>query len=734
MSRNIVLSFLFIFPYLLFAQLPGHMEDFNDKTLSGWNISEEHKLTYNLIEEDNILKIAYTRTAKSGEWDNFNYSPPGPIAVVDMPLIRVKVRSDINTVLTFKPVYANGNTGWLQHSIPSDNIWHDVIFNLTNHAESNLDMIYMYLDGGSSIPKSGTLYFDSLQIGDTEQKFRIKNFIAAAVDSNLINLNWTTNFPDAVDYFKVYSSDETGFTCDITTFIDTTSNTFYSHDNRSVDKTYFYKIIAVDTSGAESFTSDEASARTYNPGTQQLFEAEHTTFTNAEIMNESSASNGRYLSLGENAKVLWAFNMNLSGWYKIKMRYINQSSSCVIGFTKNGTNWDIGLGWMDSWSEHTRLVKLDKGVNTIELITGQCLTNLDYLYIDTVTVIPHLTPVSNGIYDKYERDIAVKLNAYGRTVNNITAGSHLLNFTQQKYAFEEDAWKLQIDKSSLSELEVGSNEISINYSSGESSIINVNYIKDATPAALTIVAPYVSHGNAVLFMLPTGKTMLVDCGTSTMRDEVVIPLLQNNNITKLDYFILTHYHQDHDSGDRGETIKKMFDIGQFYDYKSFEEGDTLQLERCHMKVLNAYSSGSDENTRSLSFKLEYNGFIYGHGADIYESNQQKILEYFPDDVKAHVYSANHHLHGTVCAEYYRKMDPCIVFNQAQEAIYARSAYTQTYLFDVVEWLKKNSKRYIETLTPLEVGTVVIRANSETDWTYETYINSDALAIPYILQN
>ena len=345
MHRHVVIIFLLLIPNFILTQLPGFLEDFDDNILTGWDVYEDHKRTFNLVEEDSILKIYYTRTEESDGWDNFNYTPPQPIAVQDMLVIELKVRSDVSTTLTFKPVYSNSNTGWLQSDIPGDNAWHDVTFNLTNHGGSNLEMIYMYLDGGSSELKSGLVSFDSLKIGDTEQKLRILNFIAVAVDSNLVELTWSCNYPDAADYFKIYGSDESGFTCDETTLIDTTSLTAMADSNLAVDQTYYYKILAIDTAGVESSPSNEVSAHTYRPGEQRLFEAEHATFSNADLMHESSASNSIYLSMGENGSVLWAFLMDESGWYKVKIGYKNSNSDCVSGFIKNGTHWDIGFGW-----------------------------------------------------------------------------------------------------------------------------------------------------------------------------------------------------------------------------------------------------------------------------------------------------------------------------------------------------------------------------------------------------
>jgi len=66
-----------------------------------------------------------------------------------------------------------------------------------------------------------------------------------------------------------------------------------------------------------------------------------------------------------------------------------------------------------------------------------------------------------------------------------------------------------------------------------------------------------------------------------------------------------------------------------WDYRSFLPGDTFELGGANFKILNSYESGTDENTRSLAFKMEYNGFVYQHGGDNYASNQEKILRKFP---------------------------------------------------------------------------------------------------------
>ena len=147
------------------------------------------------------------------------------------------------------------------------------------------------------------------------------------------------------------------------------------------------------------------------------------------------------------------------------------------------------------------------------------------------------------------------------------------------------------------------------------------------------------------------------------------------------------------------------------------------------KILNSYENGTDENTRSLSFKMEYNGFVYVHGGDIYAINQRKIGHQFPHDIKADIYYANHHFHGSVDVDYLRQVDPALFLLQAQEAVYARSAYMVDFKRDVEAYLRTKSNRYIEALFALEVGTVVLRVNGKDDWSYETYRDTKNANIP-----
>ena len=63
-------------------------------------------------------------------------------------------------------------------------------------------------------------------------------------------------------------------------------------------------------------------------------------------------------------------------------------------------------------------------------------------------------------------------------------------------------------------------------------------------------------------------------------------------------------------------------------------------------------------------------------------------------------------------------------------MYGRAAYTHVVMDSVLTPLKNKNKRLIEDLLHFEVGHVVIRVADETNWSYETYKDLDAV-IPFL---
>ena len=151
-----------------FTQSTGLLENFNDNTLTGWEVPADQTAgTFALTEADSILRIDYNRIETSYEWDNFNFTPPTIIDATNNPFITVRVKSNVGTDLTLKPIYENGEHDWLQANLPSDDVWHTYKFELVAVSPYEINRIYIYLDGGTTEPKSGNVYFDDMRIGDS---------------------------------------------------------------------------------------------------------------------------------------------------------------------------------------------------------------------------------------------------------------------------------------------------------------------------------------------------------------------------------------------------------------------------------------------------------------------------------------------------------------------------------------------------------------------------------------
>lgn len=151
--------------FCIFAQVNGFIEDFNDNDPLGWEVPETHLVTYEISETDSVFVILYHRTVNSGVWDVINYNPQIVADLSSNPYISVKVKSDIAVELVLKPRYENANTDWLEAQLPGDNTWHTYFFQIESDPPLLLTRMYVYLDGGSTVIKSGTVCLDNLSFG-----------------------------------------------------------------------------------------------------------------------------------------------------------------------------------------------------------------------------------------------------------------------------------------------------------------------------------------------------------------------------------------------------------------------------------------------------------------------------------------------------------------------------------------------------------------------------------------
>jgi len=157
--------------------------------------------------------------------------------------------------------------------------------------------------------------------------------------------------------------------------------------------------------------------------------------------------------------------------------------------------------------------------------------------------------------------------------------------------------------------------------------------------------------------------LLIDSGTSDSKEKV-IKYLKNNNITKLDYVIATHPHEDHIGG--MASIIKAFVVDEFYAPKVISSSEAFEnmiisLNRKKLKIKVAKSNMfldlgpdttcimlspnkkvyKDTNNYSCAIKISYKNSTYLFTGDIETISEQEILSK-GYDLNAQVLKVAHH--------------------------------------------------------------------------------------------
>lgn len=228
-------------------------------------------------------------------------------------------------------------------------------------------------------------------------------------------------------------------------------------------------------------------------------------------------------------------------------------------------------------------------------------------------------------------------------------------------------------------------------------ILSMAGVASAAAQDLRIYHIDVDQADATLFVAPNGHTLLVDSGLNGHGSRIKT-VMDDAGVSRIDFFVGTHYHRDHIGGiddlmidqhvsvgaafDRGHKTCDQGDTGSatFNDYETalghrataIRPGDIIPLDP-EMTVTCLAAGGhvigeafpncptrNDENELSVALLIEFGDFRYFIAGDTHKPTERKIAA-ADLAMDVNVYQANHHGSDTSsAAELLDDMKPDVV--------------------------------------------------------------------------
>ncbi len=227
-------------------------------------------------------------------------------------------------------------------------------------------------------------------------------------------------------------------------------------------------------------------------------------------------------------------------------------------------------------------------------------------------------------------------------------------------------------------------------------LLSAHVLFPAQSQQLKIYHIDVDQADCTLFITPNGSTLLVDSGKNGHGARIK-KILQQEGKSRVDYFVNTHYHEDHFGGIDEVASDPAFVVATAYDRgdKQFLPADKLSegtykdylaavgnraitlttgmqipidpamsvtcISRGGLVIGDSGPSDADEeNDMSLSLLITFGNFRYFVGGDIEEQTEKRIAD---KDLVMDVdmYQANHHgSHSSSSLAFMQDMIPTVV--------------------------------------------------------------------------
>jgi len=250
----------------------------------------------------------------------------------------------------------------------------------------------------------------------------------------------------------------------------------------------------------------------------------------------------------------------------------------------------------------------------------------------------------------------------------------------------------------------------------------------------TLEVHYLNVGQSVstLVIGPTGETMLIDTGHFTDDGEYVLQYLQNHNIDRIDYMVVSHNDADHIGGNAAiidyyeteadgigaiydpgiaastQTYSEYLDAVEEHDVTLYNtrEGDSIPFEDVDVDVFGPpepYIENEARNENSLVLKLTHGNATFLLTGDAEDDQEAYLIEEYGEQLDSTVMKAGHHGASSSTSE-------ALIDASQPEAVVISSAYDSQYGHPTEEVLQRLADRSLSTYWTATHGNIVLVSN------------------------
>lgn len=171
----------------------------------------------------------------------------------------------------------------------------------------------------------------------------------------------------------------------------------------------------------------------------------------------------------------------------------------------------------------------------------------------------------------------------------------------------------------------------------------------------------VGQGDAAMIRTPSGRTVLIDCGTDFSADELVASLYAEQ-IEEIDCMILTHAHEDHIGG--AYALITHFDVKKIlmggYALEGVVGSKIAMAADCPIESVGTgyeiligegasitvlapdQATEKGDNNDSLVLMLTIGAKRFLLTGDLEQDGEARLIERYPDGIRADVLKVGHH--------------------------------------------------------------------------------------------